>query len=181
VVNRKRFILAQCLLATVAVTAPVLSVSVIVRSLRTAKLNESLIALHTVDAGAAPFVEIAAQSMEDPEWSGESVKLLQAKLAEASFRVIEENVGSMWNPEENDYDAVPSLVTALIGRFHVTIQSYLGGLPQSGLTASQHFQGPTGPFSLRTVHWTVLRALEPSGKEPIRRIYAPKASLLEGG
>ena len=63
VVNRKRYIVAQCLLVAVAVTALGLSVSVIVRSIRTLKLNESLTALHTVEAGAAPAVEIAAPSL----------------------------------------------------------------------------------------------------------------------
>ena len=48
-------------------------------------------------------------------WSGESVKLLQAKLAEAGFEVIEENIRSMWNPEETDLEAVPALVTGLLG------------------------------------------------------------------
>ena len=47
-------------------------------------------------------------------WSGESVKLLQAKLAEAGFEVIEENIRSMWNPEETDLEAVPALVTSLL-------------------------------------------------------------------
>ena len=31
-------------------------------------------------------------------WSGESVKLLQAKLAEAGFDVINENIRPQWNP-----------------------------------------------------------------------------------
>ena len=48
-------------------------------------------------------------------WSGESVKLLQAKLAEAGFEVIEESIRSQWNPEEADLAAIPALVTALIG------------------------------------------------------------------
>ena len=48
-------------------------------------------------------------------WSGESVKLLQAKLAEAGFEVIEENIRSMWNPEETDLEAVPVLVKSLLG------------------------------------------------------------------
>ena len=64
VINRRRFIIAQVLLAIVAVSALGLSASVIVRSIRTAKLNESLVALHTVEAGTAPDVEIAAPPME---------------------------------------------------------------------------------------------------------------------
>lgn len=43
------------------------------------------------------------------------MKLLQAKLAEAGFEVIEENVRSMWNPEESDFEGIPALVKSLIG------------------------------------------------------------------
>ena len=69
VVDRRRFMIAQCLLVAVAVAALGLSASVIVRSIRTAKVNESLVALHTVEAGAAPAVEIAAPPMEAQETS----------------------------------------------------------------------------------------------------------------
>lgn len=47
-------------------------------------------------------------------WSGESVKLLQEKLREAGFTVIEEHVRSQWNPEEADFAAVPALAKALL-------------------------------------------------------------------
>lgn len=47
-------------------------------------------------------------------WSGESVKLLQAKLAEAGFRVSEANVRSLWSPEEADFAQVPALVSDLL-------------------------------------------------------------------
>ena len=47
-------------------------------------------------------------------WSGESVKILQAKLAEAGFEVIEESVHSMWNPGESDYANIPALVESLL-------------------------------------------------------------------
>ena len=47
-------------------------------------------------------------------WSGESVKLLQSKLAEAGFRVSEANVRSLWNPEEADFAQVPALVSDLL-------------------------------------------------------------------
>ena len=47
-------------------------------------------------------------------WSGESVKLLQGKLAEAGFTVIDESVRSQWNPEEADLAAVPALAKALL-------------------------------------------------------------------
>lgn len=48
-------------------------------------------------------------------WSGESVKILQAKLKEAGFDVIDDNIRSQWNPEESDYAAVPELVKYLLG------------------------------------------------------------------
>ena len=47
-------------------------------------------------------------------WSGESVKILQAKLKEAGFDVIDDNILSQWNPEESDYAAVPELVKHLL-------------------------------------------------------------------
>jgi anaerobic nitric oxide reductase flavorubredoxin len=47
-------------------------------------------------------------------WSGESVKVVQEKLKEAGFAVVEENVRSFWNPEEEDFAAVPALVKALL-------------------------------------------------------------------
>ena len=49
-------------------------------------------------------------------WSGESVKLLQEKLTDAGFEVIDENIRSQWNPEDVDFAGIPSLVTALIGK-----------------------------------------------------------------
>ncbi len=49
-------------------------------------------------------------------WSGESVKILQAKLAEAGFKVIEENIRSQWNPEETDLVKVPEFVTSLLNQ-----------------------------------------------------------------
>ena len=47
-------------------------------------------------------------------WSGESVRILQEKLREAGFDVIDENVRSNWNPEEEDLAQVPALVRALL-------------------------------------------------------------------
>ena len=48
-------------------------------------------------------------------WSGESVKILQAKLKEFGFDVIDDNIRSQWNPEESDYAAVPELGKHLLG------------------------------------------------------------------
>ncbi|MEF2675116.1 MAG: flavodoxin domain-containing protein [Eubacteriales bacterium] len=47
-------------------------------------------------------------------WSGESVKALQEKLKEGGFQVVEENVKSLWNPDEEDFSKVPALVKALL-------------------------------------------------------------------
>lgn len=47
-------------------------------------------------------------------WSGESVKMLQEKLGDAGFEVIEENVRSWWNPEDEDFAHVPALVEKLL-------------------------------------------------------------------
>ena len=44
------------------------------------------------------------------------MKLLQAKLAEAGFEVVEETIRSQWNPEESDFAGIPALVTSLIGK-----------------------------------------------------------------
>ncbi len=48
-------------------------------------------------------------------WSGESIKILQEKLKDAGFDVVEENIKSLWNPEESDLDLATPLVTALLG------------------------------------------------------------------
>lgn len=47
-------------------------------------------------------------------WSGESVKLLQDRLAAAGFEVIPELVKSLWNPGEEDFQAVETMVASLI-------------------------------------------------------------------
>ena len=47
-------------------------------------------------------------------WSGESVKILQEQLKEAGFDVIEEQVKSLWNPEEEDFKQIPALVKSLL-------------------------------------------------------------------
>ena len=48
-------------------------------------------------------------------WSGESVKILQEQLKGAGFEVIDENIRSQWNPEEEDFAGIPALVERLIG------------------------------------------------------------------
>ncbi len=79
--------------------------------------------INSILAGVAGWLEFAKQLKFRGKraaafgcygWSGESVKILQAKLAEAGFTVIDENVRSMWNPEESDFAAIPALVKSLL-------------------------------------------------------------------
>ncbi|MCR4706951.1 MAG: rubredoxin [Clostridiales bacterium] len=79
--------------------------------------------INSILAGVAGWLEFAKQLKFRGKraaafgcygWSGESVKILQAKLAEAGFTVIDENVRSMWNPEESDFATIPALVKSLL-------------------------------------------------------------------
>lgn len=47
-------------------------------------------------------------------WSGESIKILQEKLKDAGFKVVDEAVRSFWNPDQEDFDKVPEMVDALL-------------------------------------------------------------------
>lgn len=47
-------------------------------------------------------------------WSGESVEILQDKLAEAGFEVTESNVKSNWNPENNNMAEITAMVKELL-------------------------------------------------------------------
>ncbi|MDY6029088.1 MAG: MBL fold metallo-hydrolase [Acidaminococcaceae bacterium] len=47
-------------------------------------------------------------------WSGESVKILQEKLRDAGFTVIDDSVKVMWHPEEKDLSGLPQLVSNLL-------------------------------------------------------------------
>ena len=47
-------------------------------------------------------------------WSGESVKILKEKLAEADFAVVDAEVRSQWNPEDEDLVKIPELVKGLL-------------------------------------------------------------------
>ncbi len=47
-------------------------------------------------------------------WSGESVKILQQRLADAGFTVVDENIRSLWNPAEEDFTQIPALVRSLL-------------------------------------------------------------------
>ncbi|MBR1455347.1 MAG: MBL fold metallo-hydrolase [Lachnospiraceae bacterium] len=47
-------------------------------------------------------------------WSGESVKVLQDRLKDAGFNVIEENIKSNWKMTEDDAKNIPALVESLL-------------------------------------------------------------------
>lgn len=47
-------------------------------------------------------------------WSGESVRILQDKLAGAGFDVVEPSIRANWVPDESDLSAIPDLVRALL-------------------------------------------------------------------
>lgn len=47
-------------------------------------------------------------------WSGESVKILQEKLKDAGFEVVEENIRAFWKPTEEDFAKVKEFVKALM-------------------------------------------------------------------
>ncbi len=47
-------------------------------------------------------------------WSGESVKILQQKLCEAGFEVIEESVRCHWNPDESDFNSAKAVAQLLL-------------------------------------------------------------------
>ena len=42
------------------------------------------------------------------------MKVLQAKLVDAGFEVIDENIRSLWNPDDQDFEQIPGLVTSLL-------------------------------------------------------------------
>ena len=48
-------------------------------------------------------------------WSGESVKILAQLLKDAGFSVIDENIRSLWNPNDEVFAQVPALVAGLLG------------------------------------------------------------------
>ena len=47
-------------------------------------------------------------------WSGESVKILQERLRDAGFEVVDQSVRSLWNPEECDLANAAPLAAALL-------------------------------------------------------------------
>ena len=47
-------------------------------------------------------------------WSGEGVGILKNLLKDAGFTVIDEEVKSLWNPDDDDFPKVPALVSSLL-------------------------------------------------------------------
>lgn len=47
-------------------------------------------------------------------WSGEGVGILKNLLKDAGFTVIDEEVKSLWNPDDDDFSKVPALVSSLL-------------------------------------------------------------------
>ena len=47
-------------------------------------------------------------------WSGESVKILQEKLKDAGFEVVDENIRAFWKPTEEDFAKIPEMVKAVL-------------------------------------------------------------------
>lgn len=47
-------------------------------------------------------------------WSGESVKILKEKLTDAGFSVVDGEVRSQWNPDQDDFAQIPQLVHQLV-------------------------------------------------------------------
>jgi anaerobic nitric oxide reductase flavorubredoxin len=47
-------------------------------------------------------------------WSGEGCKVLRESLQQAGFTVIDEQVKSLWNPEDADFAQIPELVSSLL-------------------------------------------------------------------
>lgn len=47
-------------------------------------------------------------------WSGESVKRLQERLTDAGFEVIEDNIKSLWNPTDEDFENIQKLAENLL-------------------------------------------------------------------
>jgi len=89
VVNRRRFIAAQAVLALTALVALGLSASVIVRSIRTARLNRQLAALYGV-SGEAMQAEVAAPPIGDdgPVYAASAAAARTSPYGELSAMVL---------------------------------------------------------------------------------------------
>ena len=48
-------------------------------------------------------------------WSGESVKILQAKLSEAGFATVGESIRPQWKATDADLAQIPALAASLLG------------------------------------------------------------------
>ena len=87
VVNRRRFYLAQGVLALTVAVALGLSASVIIRSIRTARLNRELVALYGVSSDAME-VQIAAPPMENQAFTARAEPVNSSPYGELSAMVM---------------------------------------------------------------------------------------------
>ncbi len=78
---------------------------------------------NSILAGVAGWLEFAKQLKFRKKkaaafgcygWSGESVKILQEKLKDAGFNVIDENIKALWTPKDEDFAKIPALVSSLL-------------------------------------------------------------------
>lgn len=47
-------------------------------------------------------------------WSGEGVKIIQQKLRDAGFDVIDDSINAYWNPNESDYEKTAKIIKQLL-------------------------------------------------------------------
>lgn len=47
-------------------------------------------------------------------WSGESIKILKEKLSDAGFAITDDEVKSLWNPDDEDYAKIPKFVKSIL-------------------------------------------------------------------
>lgn len=82
------------------------SIDTVVKVFNAAKADKNEVSTEVFKSKAAAFGCYG--------WSGESVKILQEKLKEAGFSVVDENIRAMWTPSDEDLGKVPALVSALL-------------------------------------------------------------------
>ena len=112
VVNHRRFMIAQAALALVVIVSLGLSASVVVRSIRTARLNKRLVALHTL-SGDRMEAEIAAPPVGDSALAIQTEKALSSHFGELTLMGMPDG-----SPIQAPTQASPN--TASVAAFHRT-------------------------------------------------------------
>ena len=146
-VDRRRLIIAQSVLAVVAVVALGLSASVIVRSIRTANTNRQLAELHTFEGGAAPETGAPAPAPEQP---GPSVQGARARAAAASAGALK--LSYMGMPDGSD---IPQTAVKTAAPLRSTAGDILPGMLKL-VEANRDTVGwldIQGSISLPVVYW----------------------------